>query len=151
MLEAGLPATSGLAHSGGRLHALGLRRRGGGFSLLGFHCVGGIQQDPSEFRPEPLTISLGLNALRYMVDRSPGRPLSARANIPTTAVPFYLIFCALVPIVATHQERSGTLTNLPHCGKVVSTKVGCGRFDGKHSRVAPALAVTGGFDDGVNS
>jgi hypothetical protein len=38
-----------------------------------------------------------------------------------------LIFCALVPIVATHQERSGTFTNLPHCGKVVSTQVGCGR------------------------
>ena len=62
----------------------------------------------------------------------------------------YLIFCALVPIVATHQERSGTLTNLPNCGKVVSTKVGCGRFDGKPGRVAPALAVTGGFDDGAD-
>jgi hypothetical protein len=68
------------------------------------------QQDPSEFRPEPLTISLGLNALRYVVDRSPGRPLSARANVPTTAVPFYLIFCALLPIVATHQEEGW----LPH-------------------------------------
>ena len=96
-------------------------------ALGGVHCVGGIQQAPSEFRPEPLTISLGLNALRYVVDRSPGRPLSARANVPTTAVPFYLIFCALAQIVATHQERSGTLTNLPHCGKVVSTQVGCGR------------------------
>ena len=147
---AGLLGSSSLDHSGGRPHALGLLRPGAGFALGGFHCVGGIQQDPSEFRPEPLTISFGLNALRYVVDRSPGRPLSARANIPTTAIPFYLIFCALAPIVATHQERSGTLTNLPHCGKVVSTKVGWGRFDGKGSRVAPALAVTGGFDDGAD-
>jgi hypothetical protein len=106
-----------------------------------------IQQDPSEFRPEPLTISLGLNALRTvaLVD------LYRRARISQLRQSrFYLIFCALVPIVATHQERSGTLTNLPHCGKVVSTKVGCGRFDGKGSRVAPALAVTGGFDDGAD-
>jgi hypothetical protein len=28
--------------------------------------------------------------------------------------------------------------------------VGCGRFDGKRSRVAPALALTGGLDDGAN-
>jgi hypothetical protein len=48
------------------------------------------------------------------------------------------------------REALTTLTNLPHCGKVVSTKVGCGRFDGKGSRVAPALAVTGGFDDGAD-
>ena len=26
-------------------------------------------------------------------------------ELPTTAVPFYLIFCALLPIVATHQEK----------------------------------------------
>ena len=31
--------------------------------------------------------------------------LYRRANVPTTAVPFYLIFCALLPIVATHQEK----------------------------------------------
>jgi hypothetical protein len=37
------------------------------------------------------------------------------------------------------KRRAGALANLPRCGKVVSTKVGCGRFDGKHSRVAPAL------------
>jgi hypothetical protein len=48
------------------------------------------------------------------------------------------------------REGAGTLANLPHCGKVVSTKVGCGRFDGKRSRAAPALAETGGFDDGAN-
>jgi hypothetical protein len=29
--------------------------------------------------------------------------------------------------------------------------VGCGRFDCKRSRAAPALAVTGGFDDSANS
>jgi hypothetical protein len=44
------------------------------------------------------------------------------------------------------STRAGALTNLPRCGKVVSTRVGCGRFDGKYSRVAPALAVTRGFD-----
>jgi hypothetical protein len=52
-----------------------------------------------------------------------------------------------------HEEhvnrRPGALTNLPRCGKVVSTKVGCGRFDGKRSRVAPALALRG-HDDGAN-
>jgi hypothetical protein len=36
------------------------------------------------------------------------------------------------------KRRAGALTNLPHCGKVVSTKVGCGRFDGKRSRAAPS-------------
>jgi hypothetical protein len=42
------------------------------------------------------------------------------------------------------KRRPGALTNLPHCGKVVSTKMGCGRFDGKCSRVvAPALAQEG--------
>jgi hypothetical protein len=37
------------------------------------------------------------------------------------------------------------LTNLPYCGKVVSTKVGCGRFNGKRSRVAPAFLEKGRF------
>jgi hypothetical protein len=32
------------------------------------------------------------------------------------------------------------------CGKVVSTKVGCGRFHGKLSRVVPALCVKRGLD-----
>ena len=49
MLEAGLLGTSGLDHSGGRLHALGLLRPGAGFALGGFHCVGGIQQDLRNF------------------------------------------------------------------------------------------------------
>jgi hypothetical protein len=49
------------------------------------------------------------------------------------------------------KRRPGALTNLPHCGKVVSTKMGCGRFDGKRRRVvAPALALTGGLDDDAN-
>jgi hypothetical protein len=42
------------------------------------------------------------------------------------------------------------LANLPHYGKVVSTKVGCGRFDSKRSRVARALTDIGGHDDGAN-
>ena len=40
------------------------------------------------------------------------------------------------------REALTTLTNLPHCGKVVFTKVGCDRFNGKPSRVAPAPAVS---------
>jgi hypothetical protein len=43
--------------------------------------------------------------------------------------------------------KAGTFTNLPRCGKVVSTKVGCGRFYGKLSRVLPALRVTRGPND----
>ena len=34
---------------------------------------------------------------------------------------------------------AGAFTNLSRCGKVVSTKVGCGRIDGKYSRVSSAL------------
>jgi hypothetical protein len=40
------------------------------------------------------------------------------------------------------REALTTLTNLPHCGKVVFTKVGCDRFNGKPSRVAAAPAVS---------
>ena len=49
------------------------------------------------------------------------------------------------------KTRAGAFTNLPRCGKVVSTKVGCGRFYGKCSRVPPALVTKRGFDDGTNS
>jgi hypothetical protein len=42
-------------------------------------------------------------------------------------------------------------TNLPRCGKVVSTKVGCGRFHGKLSRVVPALDSKRGLDEGADS
>jgi hypothetical protein len=45
-----------------------------------------------------------------------------------------------------HQDEGLRLANLPHCGKVVSTKVGCGRFDGKCSRAVPALVLKGLYD-----
>jgi hypothetical protein len=38
-----------------------------------------------------------------------------------------------------HFEEGWRLRQPAYCGKVVSTKVGCGRFDGKNSRAAPGL------------
>jgi hypothetical protein len=49
------------------------------------------------------------------------------------------------------STKAGTFTNLPHCGKVVSAKVGCDRFNGKYSRAVPALIVKGGLNDTTNS
>jgi len=47
--------------------------------------------------------------------------------------------------------KAGAFTNLPSCGKVVSTKVGCGHWYGKYRSAAPALFVKGGFNDNANS
>ena len=90
-----------------------------GFALGGFHCVGGIQQDPSEFRPEPLTISLGLNALRYVVDRSPGRPLSAPVSEDVVAE---LLRVAEARTMSQHQPGVR-----PQHGNVVGYGAGVGR------------------------
>jgi hypothetical protein len=38
-----------------------------------------------------------------------------------------------------HYEEGWRLHQPANCGKVVSTKVGCGRFDGKYSRAAPGF------------
>ena len=54
------------------------------------------------------------------------------------------------PIFVMHQDEGWHLHQPAYCGKVVSTKVGCGRFYGKLSRAVPALAVTRGTDDGTN-
>jgi hypothetical protein len=43
------------------------------------------------------------------------------------------------PILTPHCEEGWRLHQPANCGKVVSTRVGCGRFDGKKSRVAPSL------------
>jgi hypothetical protein len=50
-----------------------------------------------------------------------------------------------------HCEEGWRLYQPANCGKVVSTKVGCGRFGGKYSRAVPGLLAKGEFDDGANS
>ena len=54
-------------------------------------------------------------------------------------------------ILGIHHDEGWRLHQPASCGKVVSTKVGCGRFNGKLSRFAPGLLVKGGFDDGADS
>jgi hypothetical protein len=44
-----------------------------------------------------------------------------------------------------HCEEGWRLYQPANCGKVVSTRVGCGRFGGKNSRSAPGLLQTGGL------
>jgi hypothetical protein len=53
-------------------------------------------------------------------------------------------------IVMAEPKRRPGASPTCHYGKVVSTTVGCGRVDSKRSRVAPALTVIGGHDDGAN-
>lgn len=43
------------------------------------------------------------------------------------------------PILTPHCEEGWRLHQPANCGKVVSTKVGSGRFDGNNSRAAPGL------------
>src|SRR5437763_15712050 len=43
------------------------------------------------------------------------------------------------------KTRAGVFTNLPFRGKVVATLGGCGRFNGRHSGISPALVTLGGF------
>jgi hypothetical protein len=50
-----------------------------------------------------------------------------------------------------HLDEGWHLHQPAYCGKVVSTKVGCGRFSGKFSRAVPALIVKGGLNDTTNS
>ena len=57
----------------------------------------------------------------------------------------------LGPIYKVHQDEGWYLHQPTRSGKVVSTKVGCGRYSGKLSRAVPALIVKGGLNDSTNS
>jgi hypothetical protein len=50
-----------------------------------------------------------------------------------------------------HRDEGWRLHQPASCGKVVSTKVGCGRFNGKLNRSAPGLLVKGGFNDDADT
>ena len=55
------------------------------------------------------------------------------------------------PTLMMHFDEGWHLHQPAYCGKVVSTKVGCGRFGGKFSRAVPALIMRGGLYDNLNS